>query len=79
VSAEVADLSLVYCPYDISGYRNDEVISVAADITSILELSEGLVSVRLVSGAEAEDMLPALLQYLKDNKFRLIVPDETGI
>jgi hypothetical protein len=79
VNAKAADLSLVYCPYDIGGYRNDgEEVSMATDITSVLELSEGRVNVRLVSGSAAENMLLAVLQYLKENNFRLAVPNETG-
>ena len=71
VSEKAAELSLVYRTYDIGGYRNEEPISSAADITSVLELSEGRVSMRLVSGDETESILPAILQYLQESKFRL--------
>jgi hypothetical protein len=76
--AEAEKLDLVYWGYEIGGYRNGEPVSKAALVTTPIDDSIQRADVRLVSGASTEKILPAVLQFLYQNKFTLRRPSEIG-
>ena len=72
-----AQHALAFLDYDVDAVQNGEGARSAAVVTSQIEFSQGLVSVRLTSGGTTEQILADILSYLNQNHFSIRAPRET--
>ena len=72
-----ARCGLAYLGCDIDAVRAGEGVSSAPVVTSQIEFSVDRVSVRFSCGGSTGDILPDVLQYLRDNQFSVRAPRET--